>query len=216
MVYDTIRPLNSSGRGFQYGQDDWVCPVWSLWAHTLPQHVHAAPQAACTRTGLHPWAASCQMAPRCLFSVQVSAAAQALFWCTHCLGESLLFNNRPSSLQLDVVYIHQCKWVAVWMHRHKQVRFRNNFLISPGVVASKAVWFTGEITMTVPLTKIRAVALWKRLVLLSVPCSPHPSSSFAIQSYRCACTSPEWKGDSCDYKEDFWDQKVSTVSCNCV
>lgn len=102
MVYD-YKTLEFKLKRFAVWTGWWVCPVWSLWAHTLPQHIHAAPQAACTRTGLHPWAASCQMAPRCLFSVQVSAAAQALFWCTHCLGESLLFNECPSSLQLDVV-----------------------------------------------------------------------------------------------------------------
>lgn len=48
MVYDSIRHLSSSGRSFQSGQADWVCPGWSLWARTLPLHLHTAPQAACS------------------------------------------------------------------------------------------------------------------------------------------------------------------------
>lgn len=54
MEYDTIIHLNSSGRGFQSGQDDWVCPGvqgWSLCAHTPPLHVHTAHQAACGPCG---------------------------------------------------------------------------------------------------------------------------------------------------------------------
>lgn len=97
-------------------------------------------------------------------------------------------------------------------------QIQEQFLISPGIVSSEAVWFTGEITTGVPLTKTRAVALWKKIG--STPSSLQPLSIFFLcYSKLQICLHPprvERRQLSCNYKEDFWDQKVSTVSCNCV
>lgn len=68
----------------------WLSLSW--WAGVIPVSTHPAPARPrcspgclqplllCTGTGLHPWAASCQMAPRCLFSVQVAEAGIVLVY----------------------------------------------------------------------------------------------------------------------------------------
>lgn len=151
------------------------------------------PLLLCTGTGLHPWAASCQMAPRCLFSAQVAEAGIVLVYS---------LSGRELALPLGVPVHSKWTWftstsanvLLCGCTSISRSDLGTVFCFPRVLLPARQCDSQGKLPRVCLSQKIRAVTLWKRFVPLPVPCSPYPSSSFAIQSYRYTCIPPVWKG----------------------
>lgn len=150
MVYDTITYIDSSGRRFPLPRSEGVMSVGRCPAPAPtrpPTGLPTAPRCCVW------WGQGNRAVPQCCpgmplkcvsnWASPVTVPVYTLF----CRARSWV--SGPVLLCLDVVYIQQCKQLDAWVHKYRAGQDLARFFISPGGVASKAVWFAVETTASV-------------------------------------------------------------------
>lgn len=130
--------------------------------------------------------------------------------CTHHFAGTLLLCNDPILLQEDVVCMQQYKGIDAWVHKYRAGQNQAQFLFFLSVVASEAAWCAEEVT-----GKCRLSQKWHLLLpgtdrghlqLLVVPIHLLPLW-FKVTSTTASPIAAR-KQLCCNYKGDFWDQKM--------
>lgn len=93
-----------------------------------------------------------------------------------------------------MVYIHQCKWVAVWVHEYKQVRFRNSFLFPLVVLPVRQCDSQGELPQVWLSQKSQLLHCGKDWFHSQFLVGPIHLLPLQFKVTDMLASPPEWKG----------------------